>query len=46
MHCTLNKNVMPHNYKPVNKKHYTEQAVKDALKKKKGTWYMSFLFII
>ena len=26
---------MPHNHKPMNKKHYTEWALKDALKKRR-----------
>ena len=26
---------MPRNHKPVNKKHYTKQALKDALKKRR-----------
>ena len=39
---------MPHNYKPVNKKHYTEQALKDALKKGRelGKCLFCLLFIV
>ena len=39
---------MPRNYKPVNKKHYTEQALKDALKKRRelGMCLFCLLFIV
>ena len=37
---------MPRNHKPVHKKNYTEQALKDALKKKKRTWCLFHLLFI
>ena len=39
---------MPRNHKPVNKKHYTEQALKDALKKGRelGKCLFCLLFIV
>ena len=39
---------MPHNHKPVDKKHYTEQALKDALKKRRelGKCLFHLLFIV
>ena len=39
---------MPHNHKPVNKKHYSERALKDALKKRRelGKSLFRLLFIV
>ena len=39
---------MPHNHKPVDKKDYTEQALKDALKKRRelGKCLFHLLFIV
>ena len=39
---------MPHNHKPVNKKHYSERALKDALKKRRelGKNLFRLLFIV
>ena len=36
---------MPHNYKPVNKKH-TEQALKDALKKRRELGICLFFYYL